>query len=260
MYERQAPDESLHLVVAFNSIHWMDHQPRPLSDGLVFQCSTDTEATQAWLQVKQRELETFLRLRSAELVPGGRIVVSWVETEEGGGGKFKAIHNVMNIMADDGWVSRETAKKACFPATLLPMATLLEPWEGIDGRPTTSGPLPLPAPHRELPLQLEAVWTEDTNPAQQHTETSDDDQEADDAHFDKLVSSVRGWTEGMVTSFMVDDHQEAGGHHDAADSVDGVAAKVEQFYVTLREELVRINGHKDAPLGIKNNVFVIKKI
>jgi len=103
MYERQAPDESLHLVVAINCTHWMAHQPRPLSDGLVFQCSTDTETIQTWLQVKRLEWESFLRHRSAELVKGGRIFVSWYEyVGREDGGWFRAIDNVVNVMADEG--------------------------------------------------------------------------------------------------------------------------------------------------------------
>ena len=267
------------------------------------------------LQAKQQELETFLRLRSAELVPGGRIVVSWVETKEGGG-VFKAIHNVMNVMADEGWwvplshtdrthihthneccccvrVSRETASKASLPFVFLPMSNLLEPWEGvhINDRPTTSGPLPSPAPHTELPLQLEAIWTgENENFLQAYNTRVASGQchedEATEMFFDEvsgqplthrpdggrvcvlfecvqLVLSARGWAEGMVTSFMADDCKTAaasGGHegHNLADTAD--AAKVKQFYVTLRGELVRAYGNRPGPLGVKWHVFVIRKM
>jgi len=167
-------------------------------------------------------------------------------------------------------VSRETASKASLPFVFLPMSSLLQPWEGVDDRPTTSGPLPSPAPHTELPLQLEAMWTGE-NEIFLHAYNTRvasgqcHEGEATEIVFDELVTSARGWTEGMVTPFMADDCKTAAASgglegHNPADAADAVAAGVKQFYVTLRGELVRSYGNRPGPLGIKSHVFVIRKI
>jgi len=131
-------------------------------------------------------------------------------------------------------------------------------------------PLPCPATHTELPLQLEAIWTAD-NEVFLHAYNTRvasgqcDEGKATEMFFDDLMLSARGWAEGMVTSFMADDCKRAAASgglegHNPADAADAVAAGVKQFYVTLRGELVRSYGNRPGPLGIKSHVFVIRKI
>ncbi|CEM35041.1 unnamed protein product [Vitrella brassicaformis CCMP3155] len=238
MNGRLLPDESLHLAMAFDNIHWLDRYPLPLSDGLVHSCSKDPAA-----------------------------VTAWAEPEAGGGGLFSGIYNVMNIMATNGWVSPETARKACFPFMYLPLKAVLEPFrpfrcsnppmeEPLD----TNGPLAFPAFQKVLPLQLEAIWTEDDRFFLHRYErriasARCDKHEAAELFFDEIVSSIREWSEGMVTSFMREDCRMV---TDSGPS--NVPMMVEEFYATLRHELVRVNDGRPRPLGIKTHLLVIRKL
>ncbi|KAL5671098.1 hypothetical protein ACJX0J_015404, partial [Zea mays] len=84
---------SVHLVCSFNSLHWLSQVPaglrdetnKPLNKGKMFISSTSSPAVPAaYLRQFQKDFNLFLRSRGAEVVSGGRMVLSMLcrETED----------------------------------------------------------------------------------------------------------------------------------------------------------------------------------
>ncbi|CAL4974537.1 unnamed protein product [Urochloa decumbens] len=92
-YGRLFLSRSVHFVCSFNSLHWLSQVPAdlrdgtntPLNKGKMFISSTSPPAVaEAYRRQFQKDLSLFLKSRAAEVVPGGRMVVSMLcrETEE----------------------------------------------------------------------------------------------------------------------------------------------------------------------------------
>ncbi|CAD6341869.1 unnamed protein product [Miscanthus lutarioriparius] len=84
-YGRLFPKRSLHFVCSFASLHWLSQVPplyddetnTPINKGKMFISSTSPPAVaSAYLRQFQRDFSLFLRSRAAEVVSGGRVVIT----------------------------------------------------------------------------------------------------------------------------------------------------------------------------------------
>lgn len=89
-YGRLFPTGSLHFVCSFNSLHWLSQVPPglydeanlPVNKGKMFISSSSPRAVPAaYLRQFQRDFGLFLKSRSAEMVEGGRMVMSMQSRE-----------------------------------------------------------------------------------------------------------------------------------------------------------------------------------
>ncbi|PWA64613.1 S-adenosyl-L-methionine-dependent methyltransferases superfamily protein [Artemisia annua] len=84
-YERLFPDQSLHLVYSSYSVHWLSQVPESLENNTshVYMAKTSPpNVIQAYGKQFITDFTNFLRLRSEELVYGGRMVLTLVGRSE----------------------------------------------------------------------------------------------------------------------------------------------------------------------------------
>uniref|UniRef100_A0A5B7AQH7 Uncharacterized protein n=1 Tax=Davidia involucrata TaxID=16924 RepID=A0A5B7AQH7_DAVIN len=80
-YARLFPSKSLHFVHSSYSLHWLSQVPESLKNnkGNIYMAKmSPPDVFVAYLKQFQRDFSTFLSLRSEEIVPGGRMVLTFI--------------------------------------------------------------------------------------------------------------------------------------------------------------------------------------
>ncbi|KAG9406362.1 hypothetical protein AC1031_002682 [Aphanomyces cochlioides] len=81
-YDQVVPSASADIIVSYISAHWLEKVPAPLPGALVFvndperQSLASAETLATWRQAAHDDLVKFLRLRAAELVDNGSLIVT----------------------------------------------------------------------------------------------------------------------------------------------------------------------------------------
>lgn len=78
-YDRIFPSKSLHFVHSSYSVHWLSQVPEGLEnnkENIYLATGSPPDVFEAYLKQFQRDFSSFLRLRSHEIVPGGRMVLT----------------------------------------------------------------------------------------------------------------------------------------------------------------------------------------
>ncbi|XP_059648673.1 benzoate carboxyl methyltransferase-like [Cornus florida] len=80
-YDRLFPTSSLHFVHSSYSVHWLSKVPERLDNNkgnIIYMTKTSNfHVFEAYLKQFQNDFSTFLRLRSEEIIPGGRMVLTF---------------------------------------------------------------------------------------------------------------------------------------------------------------------------------------
>ncbi|KZV20068.1 S-adenosyl-L-methionine-dependent methyltransferase superfamily protein [Dorcoceras hygrometricum] len=81
-YTRLFPRNSLHFAFSSCSLHWLSQVPQGLvrqnKENIYISISSPPEVLDAYAEQYKRDLSTFLRLRGEEMVPGGRMVLTFM--------------------------------------------------------------------------------------------------------------------------------------------------------------------------------------
>ncbi|GMH25179.1 hypothetical protein Nepgr_027022 [Nepenthes gracilis] len=89
-YSRVFPHNSLHFVYSSYSLHWLSKVPseickekcKPINRGCIYICpKSPPQVIQAYVRQFQEDFPLFLRLRSQELISGGRMVLIFLGRE-----------------------------------------------------------------------------------------------------------------------------------------------------------------------------------
>ncbi len=83
-FETVAPAGSIRLGTSFSAAHWLSSQPEVVVPGGFYFADAMGETRDALAAQANRDWATFLRSRSTELAPGGRLLVQMVGTNDGG--------------------------------------------------------------------------------------------------------------------------------------------------------------------------------
>nr|ANV28063.1 benzoic acid carboxymethyl transferase [Antirrhinum linkianum] len=80
-YGRLLPKKSLHFLYSSYSIHWLSQVPEGLEDNhrqnIYMATESPPEVYKAYAKQYERDFSTFLKLRGEEIVPGGRMVLTF---------------------------------------------------------------------------------------------------------------------------------------------------------------------------------------
>ncbi|KAJ7560994.1 hypothetical protein O6H91_03G010500 [Diphasiastrum complanatum] len=82
-YKRLFPSKSLHVVVAYGSVHWLSKVPSEVQEesspswnkGSVWICNANRDTRQAYAEQAHKDLVTFLNHRACEMVSGGVLFI-----------------------------------------------------------------------------------------------------------------------------------------------------------------------------------------
>ncbi|XP_073063764.1 benzoate carboxyl methyltransferase-like [Primulina eburnea] len=81
-YSRLFPRKTLHFAYSSNSLHWLLQVPRGLEsenkENIYISITSPPEVIDAYAEQYKRDFSTFLRMRGEEMVPGGRMVLTFV--------------------------------------------------------------------------------------------------------------------------------------------------------------------------------------
>src|SRR5207302_11211217 len=94
-----APAASVSLGLSFSAAHWLSAPPDVVVPGGFYFCEATGEAREALASAAASDWASFLRARSAELVPGGRLLVQMVGTSDEG---EVTARRLMRAMAEVG--------------------------------------------------------------------------------------------------------------------------------------------------------------
>ncbi|KAG9449707.1 hypothetical protein H6P81_009672 [Aristolochia fimbriata] len=122
-YGRLFPSQSLHFIHSSSSLHWLSQVPADLNNGaltgplnkgkLYISKTSPLKVYLAYLAQFQRDFSVFLRSRSAEIVQGGRMVLSFVgrptedPTTEEATHQWELIAQALHSMALEGIIQEE---------------------------------------------------------------------------------------------------------------------------------------------------------
>nr|XP_027094040.1 jasmonate O-methyltransferase-like isoform X2 [Coffea arabica] len=121
-YGRLFPKKSLHLVHSSSSLHWLSRAPPrlavdaavPLNKGKIYISKTSpSSVSKAYLSQFREDLSLFLKSRSEEMVPGGRMVLSFLgrtsadPATEHGGHQWELLAKALTSMVSEGRVLEE---------------------------------------------------------------------------------------------------------------------------------------------------------
>ncbi|CDP07486.1 unnamed protein product [Coffea canephora] len=121
-YGRLFPKKSLHLVHSSSSLHWLSRAPPrlavdaavPLNKGKIYISKTSpSSVSKAYLSQFREDLSLFLKSRSEEMVPGGRMVLSFLgrtsadPATEHGGYQWELLAKALTSMVSEGRVLEE---------------------------------------------------------------------------------------------------------------------------------------------------------
>ncbi|KAL1823563.1 hypothetical protein ACET3Z_010341 [Daucus carota] len=188
-YTRLFPSKSLHFVHSSTSVHWLSQVPANLLDynkGNIYMAKSSPRCVyEAYFSQFEKDFTTFLRMRSEEVIPNGRMVLSLV-------GRSSADH---------------TMKDSCYMYGLLGKSLLDMSAEGIlHEEDITSFNLPYYATCTE---ELEAIIGSEGSFSLDRFETSevnwdireeDEIMESGESSGEFIAKTIRAITESMLAS------------------------------------------------------------
>ncbi|CAN1163549.1 Probable jasmonic acid carboxyl methyltransferase 2 [Linum perenne] len=128
-YGRLFPRNSLHFVHSSSSLHWLSQVPLGLENGAVLNNgqvyitkSSPSQVVEAYTQQFRKDFSLFLRSRSEELVPTGRVLMSLLgryshksPTDQEGSNQWELLARALMSMVADGLVQVEKVDSFNFP-------------------------------------------------------------------------------------------------------------------------------------------------
>lgn len=136
-YEQVCGDESLDLAYSYVSAHFLSRES-PLPSHVIMH-ETDGEERRVWERRAADDWEQFLLLRSRELKPGGRMMISTMGRDESGYSWRLFSHVVWEAMQQEharGALARHELEALCIPASLRSEAEVMAPF--TNGSPVCS--------------------------------------------------------------------------------------------------------------------------
>jgi hypothetical protein len=113
-YERLFPDASVSLCWSATAVVWLRDAPCPLPNHL-FSYMADGDRRQQWARAAADDWETFLRLRAAELRPGGELVVTTLVSGPGYVEWMTLIEAGASDTLDSGMIDRSELEAMVIP-------------------------------------------------------------------------------------------------------------------------------------------------
>lgn len=156
-YNQVVPSGSVTIGWSSWAVQWLSRVPLPIPDHVHASQSSDDAARVAYAQQAAADWETFLRCRSRELQPGGKLVVlTMASTDDGDfgyGEALDAMHGALMDLVDEGLVDSGEAAQMAIPTFGRTRAELLAPF-GDDGE--FAG---LSIDHAEVFLGEDSIWS-----------------------------------------------------------------------------------------------------
>jgi gibberellin A4 carboxyl methyltransferase len=139
-FEPAAPSGSVHLGLSFSAAHWLRTQPDVSVPGGFYFSEATGDARAALTAQAAADWIAFLSARAADLVPGGRLLVQGVGTEEGGqegpkvtaGKLLLAMSEVAGELVAEAKLDATCAERYVLPVYARTPAEARAPLEGPD--------------------------------------------------------------------------------------------------------------------------------
>ncbi|WP_305983946.1 hypothetical protein [Roseibium sp. MMSF_3544] len=139
MYDQLRPDESVHLAMTFNAIAFLSKRPLKSLPGYIFPNGPSAARNngyvaeadkEAFADQAKRDLETFLKVRARELVPGGKLLVQVFGATDDArtcDGIYDLLNDAVLAFVESGEISRETYERYYQPVYMRRLKELTEP-------------------------------------------------------------------------------------------------------------------------------------
>jgi len=118
-FETAAPAGSIRLGTSFSAAHWLSSQPEVVVPGGFYFADAMGETGDALAAQADRDWATFLRTRSIELAPGGRLLVQMVGTNDAGQVTARRLLHAMaevgEAMASEGLIGLDAVDRYILP-------------------------------------------------------------------------------------------------------------------------------------------------
>jgi len=131
-YEQVLPAASVTIGWSAWAVQWLSRVPGPIPDHVQVAYSADPAARAAYAAQAADDWRTFLEHRSAELVPGGLLVVLAMALDADGGFGYEplltALHSTLDDLVTHGVVRPDEAASMAIPTVARSRSDLLAPF------------------------------------------------------------------------------------------------------------------------------------
>jgi cyclopropane-fatty-acyl-phospholipid synthase len=130
-YQRVLPSHAAHVGFSSSALHWLSRCPDVAIDNHIVPDDAKSPAHQAYANQAKADWEAFLGHRAEELVPGGKLLVTFVGRREGAAlsahGPFRLINHVARRFVDLGCIDRQTYQRFLLPVHLRTLSETIAP-------------------------------------------------------------------------------------------------------------------------------------
>jgi hypothetical protein len=131
VYEQVVPTNSVTLGWSSWAVHWLSRVPTVIPDHVHIACSRDDDAVKAFARQAADDWISFLTARSRELVPGGRLVVLTMASDDGEAGYqplLEALADELAVMVREKVVTASEVLGMAIPSVGRSKAELTAPF------------------------------------------------------------------------------------------------------------------------------------
>jgi hypothetical protein len=130
-YQRVLPHHAAHIGFSSSALHWLSRCPDVAIENHVVPQERTSPAHEAYARQARSDWEAFLAHRVEELVPGGKLLVTFVGRREGTAlsshGPFGLINHAARTLVDEGALHPQVYRRFLFPVYLRTLSETVAP-------------------------------------------------------------------------------------------------------------------------------------